>query len=318
MRISTSTYFKSTLGGIQDQQAQLARLSQKIAENKSYLSAREAPLNASRAMDISNSLAIRKQDAANQDLAELSLKYENTLLGRMQTSLSDASSAAMGVSPSQDQTSRDQIAARLTSAYGLLKDIGNMRDAEGNYVFAGHESATRPYDHTPIYPAALPGVPPFPSNPTTYAGDNGARQANVGMGRSVQTSDDLSAVFLGDGSDAQDLLQSLDYAAAALKDSSASAATVQSALDTASAALTRAQGLIQGLQVQVAGRISEVVDARSLTKELVTTEQNALGSLNDLDMAGAIIELQQRQTHLEASQRTFSLVSDLSLFRYLG
>jgi flagellar hook-associated protein 3 FlgL len=224
----------------------------------------------------------------------------------------------MGVSPSQDQTSRDQIAARLTSAYGLLKDIGNMRDAEGNYVFAGHESATRPYDHTPIYPAALPGVPPFPSNPTTYAGDNGARQANVGMGRSVQTSDDLSAVFLGDGSDAQDLLQSLDYAAAALKDSSASAATVQSALDTASAALTRAQGLIQGLQVQVAGRISEVVDARSLTKELVTTEQNALGSLNDLDMAGAIIELQQRQTHLEASQRTFSLVSDLSLFRYLG
>lgn len=318
MRISTSTYFKSTLGGIQDQQAQVARLSQKIAENKSYLSAREAPLNASRALDLSNSLAIRKQDAANQDMAELSLKYENTLLDRMSTSLRDTRSAVIGVSAQQDQATRDQMAVTISGAYSLIKDIGNMRDAEGNYVFAGHESATRPYDHTPTYPAALPGVPPLPSNPTTYSGDSGTRQAAIGTGRSVQTSDDLSSAFLGDGSDAQDLLQTLDYAAAALKDSSASAATVQSALDAASAALTRAQGVIQTLQVQVAGRLSEVAEVRAATTKLVTTEKDALGSLNDLDMAGAIIELQQRQTHLEASQRTFSLVSDLSLFRYLG
>ena len=93
---------------------------------------------------------------------------------------------------------------------------------------------------------------------------------------------------------------------------------MQSALDAASAALTRAQGVIQTLQVQVAGRLSEVAEVRAATTKLVTTEKDALGSLNDLDMAGAIIELQQRQTHLEASQRTFSLVSDLSLFRYLG
>jgi flagellar hook-associated protein 3 FlgL len=318
MRISSATYFKSTLGGIQDQQSQIARLSQKIAENKSYLTPREAPLNASRAMDISNSLAIRKQDAANQDKAELGLKFETTLLARMQVSLSDANSAVAGASPHLEQVSRDQIAARLSSAYGLIKDIDNMRDVEGNYVFAGHESATRPYEHTPVYPAALPGASPLPSNKTTYAGDSGTRQANLGMGRSVQTSDDLSGLLLGDGSDAQDLLQSLDYAAAALKDGGASPATVQSALDIAKTALTRAEGLIQGLQVQVAGRVSEIADVRTMTQELVTTEQNALGALNDLEMAGAIIELQQRQTHLEASQRTFSLVSDLSLFRYLG
>ncbi len=318
MRISTSSFFNATLSGIQDQQSQIARLSQKVAENKSYLAPKEAPISASRALELSNSLALREQYAANQDKAELALKYENTLLERMYTALGDASAGLDSIVPGQDQSLRDQMAIRVSSVYNLLKDVGNSRDSQGNYIFAGHESATKPYSHTATYPSALPGTPPFASNPAAYAGDTGTRSMAVENGRQVQTSDDLSPLFLGDGSDAQDLLQALDYAAAALNDDTASEATLQSALDTASAALDRALDVLQGLQTRVAGRFIEIGDLRTTTTQLKTAEQNALADLSELDTTAAIIELQQRQTNLEASQQTFALVSSLSLFSYLG
>jgi flagellar hook-associated protein 3 FlgL len=318
MRISTSTFYSSSITGIQDQQAQIAKLSQKLAERRSFLTPKEAPISASRAMALSNSVAVRNQYLANQDKAELALKYENVYINQLQSTLTSVRNSVSGIGAGQDQVVRDQLAMTVHNMYNMLKDFGNARDSEGNYIFAGHETSTLPYSHTATYPAALPGTPPFTSNPTTYAGDTGTRSIEVETGRSVQTNDDLSAVFRGNGTDAQDLLQNLDYAAAALHDSTASQSSVQAAIDNATTVLDRSLTVIRNIQTQVAGRLLEVSDLRSADQKLVSSDQVALGQLTELDMAAAIISLKQQQTSLEASQQTFALVGSLSLFNFLG
>jgi flagellar hook-associated protein 3 FlgL len=314
MRISTSVFYNTSLNGIQNQQSNIARLTQQMSQNKAFLTPKDAPLNASRALDLSNSIALRTQYVANQDKAELSLKFENVHLEQLRSSLKNARTTLGGVSASQTQSLRDQLAIQIGNIYSLVKDIGNARDAEGNYIFSGYETATKPYAHSAIYPNSLP----VGANTTSYSGDSGTRQIAIENGRQVQVSDSLEGVFLGNGTPAQDLLGTLDYAATAISDSSASATNVNNAIQTAISAINSSLDALQGVQTRVAGRVIEVNELRDSTRALLTTEQNALGDINDLDTAAAIIELQQRQTNLEASQRTFAMVSGMSLFSYLS
>lgn len=314
MRVSTISFYNASLSGIQDQQSRLGELSRKIAENRSYLTAREAPLNASRAMELSSSLALRTQYMANQDKAELTLKYENVQLDQLRASLLGARDVLDSANASQDQNLRDLAASHLANLYSLAKDIGNARDVMGNHIFSGHETATQPYGHTAIYPASLPAS----ANTTSYSGDGGSRAVTIDTGRSVTTNDNLYTVYRGDGTAGQDLLGTLDYAAAALHDPAASGASVAAAISAALDALDNSLGALHGVQIQVSSRLVEISDARASAKQLMNTEQGALATLNELDLNAAIIELQMRQTNLEASRQTFAMVSDMSLFSYLG
>lgn len=309
MRISTSTYFSAALAGIQDQQSRIARLSQQIAENKAFLTPKEAPLNANRAMDLSSSIAQRKQYLSNLDKAELSLKYESVQLSELSDTLDSALSVLMSASSGQDQNLREQASIQLSNYYKLAKDIGNARDAQGNYIFAGHETATQPYAHNALYPGSLP----VSANATVYSGDTGIRNMTVENGREVQSNDTLEDIFT-----TQDLLGTLDFAATALNDAAASATDVDNAVSAAVSAINAAKDSLQGIQTRVSGRVLEISDLRGSVRRLLSLEEGALADLSELDTAAAIIELQQRQTNLEASQRTYALVSGLSLFNFIG
>jgi hypothetical protein len=68
----------------------------------------------------------------------------------------------------------------------------------------------------------------------------------------------------------------------------------------------------------MAGAQSEIKDVRATTQALLLQEKNALSDLTQVDKAAAIVELQSRQTTLEAISRAYALTSGMSLFNYLG
>jgi flagellar hook-associated protein 3 FlgL len=318
MRISTSSFYQATLGGIQNYQSKIATLSQKIAEGKDTLTPREDALGTSRGLDLANSVAVRKQYQANQDKAELAMELESTYLDSLYESLSDMRNTIYAAGSGQDQNTRDQVALQISNLYSMVKDIGNARDSQGNFIFAGHESDSAPFAHAATYPSALPGVPPFTSNPTLYSGDSGVREVTIDNGRDLRINDDLQDLFMGDGTDAQDLLQTLDYAASALHDAGAAASSVDSALTTAVTNLDRALEVLESLQTGLSGRMLELSDSRTINDANLLMDNNRLTDMTQLDQAAAIIELKQLQTNLEASQQTFAMVSGLTLFDYIG
>jgi flagellar hook-associated protein 3 FlgL len=331
MRISTLSYMTSSLPGILDNQSQIARLSQQIATGQNYLSPQDNPLATQQAMSLSSGIAADTQYVANQTAANQTLSEESTVLQAMQTALNGALSLVSQSNGSLSQSLRDQNAAMLSGYYQQIKDLANSRDTGGRYLFAGFNtnlgSATPPFQHTQVYPStAAPGSQATDYVGTPYvslAAPQGVRSIAIADGRSVQVSDNLDTVFqsgLNSGNatgSTTDLLQSLDQLAITLHDSSLTSAQVNTALTNASAGISAALGSLQQVQSRVATAQAQINDTQATTKSQLTLRQNALSDLTLVNQASAIVELQSRQTSLQAAETAFSQTSKLSMFNYL-
>jgi flagellar hook-associated protein 3 FlgL len=71
------------------------------------------------------------------------------------------------------------------------------------------------------------------------------------------------------------------------------------------------------VRAEIGSRMSEIESVASLNQSLDLQYQQNLSDLQDLDYAKAITELTRKQANLEAAQKSFSNISQLSLFNYL-
>lgn len=328
MRISSLTYFTSSLSSMQDNQSKIARLNEQISSGQRMLAARDDPLSAEKAMQLSSRVAVREQYLANQQKAGLALNYENTVLKEMEKTLTDVRALVVQSNGGDTQALRDQHAAMLKNMYLHFKDLANNRDTEGHYLFAGFNtnlgSANPPFQHTQAYPTG-------PSTSGTYSGtpdgallsSQGVRSITVDDGRSVQVTDNLENVIKFsspvdiNGVNTTDVLQALDQIAITLSDGSLATEQVNTAINNAVNALTDTLGRLGDIQRRVAATTLEVNDITKTTKNLILLEKNALSDLTLVDKTAAIIEMQSRQTSLQAAQQAYAQTSKLSLFSYL-
>lgn len=314
MRVSTLTFSTAALAGIQNEQAAIAKLSSQIATGQRVVAPKDDPVRATRIMELTDRIALRQQYIANQDKARLQLAYQNTVIGEIRSVLQHAQNLLMGVAPNHDAVIRQQISDLITADYNHLKALANTRDPAGNYIFSGHKTATQPYTHTQV-------APDDDDNPSTgatsglatYSGDNGIRQVEIDVGRSIQVNDNLDEVMRAGSVD--DLLRDLDQVAIDLRETPG--LLTQADIDHGVAAINAALDRLGRIERRIAAAQLEVAASQATTKALLNEERNALGALTELDQAGAIIELQRRQLTLEAAQRTYARTAGLSLFDYL-
>ncbi|PIV89158.1 MAG: hypothetical protein COW48_01770 [Hydrogenophilales bacterium CG17_big_fil_post_rev_8_21_14_2_50_63_12] len=342
MRISSLSYFTSSLPAMQDNQSQIARLSEQIGSGQRLLAAKDDPLAAGKAMQLSSRIAVREQYLANQQKAGLALNYENTVLKEMDKSLTDARALLTQSNGSDAQPVRDQHAEMLKNLYLHLKDLANSRDTEGHYIFAGFNtqlgSATPPFDHPQGYPTIAA------STASTYNGTadgalpstQGVRSITMDDGRSVQVSDNLEnvlkfpvaspvAIPFADPNpphaittvNTTDVFQALDQIAITLHDTNLATTQVEQAVSDTMNGLTATLDRLGGIERRLAAATLELNDVQKTTESLLLIERNALSDLTQVDQAAAIIEMQSRQTSLQAAQQAYAATSKLSLFSYL-
>lgn len=71
------------------------------------------------------------------------------------------------------------------------------------------------------------------------------------------------------------------------------------------------------VRAAIGSRLNEVDSLSDMNQDLQLQYQQTLSTLQDLDYAKAISDLTRKQTDLEAAQKSFMRVSELSLFNYL-
>ena len=313
MRISSLTYLGGSLYGMQNNQASIARLGEQIASDTRILAPKDDPLATGKALELSNRVALRGQHLANQQKAEITLAYESTVLTALRGVLEKVAQQITGLGPNQDQTLRDQYAAMVNGAYVQAKELANTRDPEGRYIFGGFETATPPYAHVQAYGTATTDSPKTTYTGTPYgsaSNPDGVRSIEVATGRGIQVNDNLDVMFQSNQAD--DILETLDQLAVDLN-----GATTQAQLDTAQTRITTALNALGKMESRIGAAQVALKEVGTITSSLRLEEQNALSDLLQLDRAAAIVELQSRQTSLEAAQRAYAQTSKLSLFSYL-
>jgi flagellar hook-associated protein 3 FlgL len=183
MRISTQGLHNSALGQLLSRSSALAKAQQQIASGTRILTPADDPIGAAQAVELDRALAESKQHERNNTAATNRLSFEEQTLGDATQLLQRVRDLTVEANnPTLDDVARRSIASEVQVRLADLVDLANRRDTNGEYLFSGYSTLTRPF--------VLSG------NTVTYNGDDGTRVLQTGPSQRVTDSHPGSEVFM--------------------------------------------------------------------------------------------------------------------------
>jgi flagellin-like hook-associated protein FlgL len=322
MRISTQSFYDQSRTAMGAQQSNLLRVQQQLGAGTKILAPSDDPLGATRALAVSQSIALNAQYSASRAQATHNLMLEDGALtgitGVLQSIKTGIIEAGNGTMSDAD---RATIATTLQSSLEQLRGLANTDDGNGQFLFAGFKSGSEPFVRE--------------ASGIVYKGDQGQRLLQVDVTRQMASTDDGRSIFqtLQGGAafinaagapvgSSTDMFSAISDVITALRTPVANAgpvaqAQLQTALSIANKNITNAHDNVLTVRASVGSRLQEL-DALKVTGDSRTLyDRSYLSDLQDLDYASALAEFWQRQTALQASQQTFVKIQQISLFNYL-
>jgi flagellar hook-associated protein 3 FlgL len=177
MRVSSNAIYRTGIEAIQRGQNELARTQLQLSSGKRILTPADDPNGAVHALQLRQQIASVEQFGRNANYAMARLQQEENVLQQMGDALQRVRELTVqAANASQTNESRRAIAVELRQIRTALVDTANTRDANGEYLFAGYRSTSRPF----IDDA---------SGQIEYLGDSGQRFLALSPDRQVAVGD---------------------------------------------------------------------------------------------------------------------------------
>ena len=297
MRVSTQSFYDQSKSAMGSLQSNLLRTQQQLGAGTKILAPSDDPLGATRALAVSQSIALSAQYAASRAHATQTLSMEENALQSVTTVLQNVKTQLIQAGGTLTDADRATIATTLQSNMDQLLGLANSDDGNGQFLFAGFKSGTAPFVHQG-------------DGSISYVGDQGQHLMQVDVSRQMAGTDDGRSIFQSAGAD---VFATLNTVIAALKTPGGNV----SAVGTANREITAAHDNVLTVRSSVGTRLQEL-DALGVTGDNRTlSDKSYLSDLQDLDYGSTIAEFYQRQTALQASQQTFIKIQQIALFNYL-
>jgi len=299
MRISTSQIFQQGVDAMLEKQRELSKTELQVASGKRILNPSDDPASSVRILDLQEAQKRLLQYQRNADVAAAKLDQEETALKSMENLLQRV--RELTVQANNDPVGaegRDAIATEIRQHIDNFMQLANSRDANGEYIFAGFKSQTRPFSHD--------GMGTF-----RYSGDTGQRMVKIGDSREVAIGDPGSVFmdFAASGGGTTNVGEVL-YNLATNLEAGNSDPDALSDIDTALGALLE-------VHARVGARRNAIDDQKAANDAFDLAVTKVRSSLEDLDYAEAVSRFNQQLTALQASQQSFIKIQGLSLFNYI-
>lgn len=191
MRVTTNQLYAQSLNRMFELQGRTVDLQQQIASGKRVTQPGDDPVAATTVLQLKERLQATEQFDRNAVIVEQRLTHVDdvfngvsNVLQRTRELLIQGRSEALG--PGE----RRAIAAEVREQLDVLIDLGNSRNASGEYIFAGAAVTTRPFTRDTL-------------GSVSYNGDQTVRRIQVSETRQVEESftgeDALVAIRSGNG-----------------------------------------------------------------------------------------------------------------------
>jgi len=172
MRISTAGMHRASVSAILENQTRLSKTQNQVATGKKFQNAAEDPIGATRVAGLQRKLADNAQFERNSNIIKSRLSYEEQTLADITSVLQSARDSALaGANATLGQQERAMLANQVRQNLAALMDMANRQDANGEYLFAGTSSATRPFA--------------FDASGVNYQGDQTTRQIRISSTQSL-------------------------------------------------------------------------------------------------------------------------------------
>lgn len=305
MRITNAQITSLMHSSLSTNSAELGKLMQQMSSGQRILQPSDDPVASVRMLRIQREEASLEQYRSNITMVSGNLSTQEVNL----TAMSDLAlnvrdlllwAANTGANSSDDVAS---MAGEISSLEQTLVSYINVKDGEGRYLFSGTLTDR---------PAVV-----FDEATQTYVanGNDKHRQAAVANGVMVDENTTALEMF---GSDMA-LLNQLHATVVALQDPAldiTDPAVSQQIRDTI-AQLDVSHGQLLGSITELGGRQNTLTLLNGSNEEVSLVNQKLDGELSQLDYAGASIDLNNYQLALQATQKTYLKINELSLFQLL-
>lgn len=304
MRISTNSIFETGTARLNELQAALDKTMKQVSTGRRVLTPSEDPIASARALDVSQSQSINSQYSVNRRNAESSLSLAESTLAGVTGALQDAKTLIVNAgNGSFSDNDRKSVAVELRSRFDQLLALANTADGSGNYLFSGYAIGTAPFVKS--------------TTGAQYQGDQGQRLLQVDASRRMATSDNGQAIFQNNG---QDVFHTLANAITALEKPAGTPAertALSVGLAEANKGFDQLLENVLAVRASIGSRLREIDSLENVGSAKDLNYQQTLSDLQDLDYNAAISQFTKQQTILQAAQKTFTSVSELSLFNYI-
>lgn len=183
MRISTSQLNTSGLQEILNRQSELRELQLKISTQRKFLTAADDPVAAASVLSLDTDIALNEQYNRNADLAASNNELEESVLSSVNNINFRLKELFVGMgNGTYSALELDAIKVEIEERYDEMVGLANTQNANGDYLFSGFLSKTRPFT-------------PDATGSIQYNGDQGQRELRISSGIKVPISDSGFAVF---------------------------------------------------------------------------------------------------------------------------
>lgn len=297
MRVSTGQLSRLVLQGLQQQDREYARVMTQMSSGYRINRTSDDPLGSISLLGIEREQSAFAQYQANarqiQSRMEQYESYLNTSFSALLRVQDLVLTAGNGASTADD---RAAVASELSTLRDTLFEFANARDDEGHYLFGGSQ-----LDRPPLAEDAT-GV--------IYQGDSLRRDVPVANGVTIPANETIESVYFNGGNFFNDLdrfIADLEVGGPAL------ATTLPAMIDSVERTVA---GIGQKL-TEVGARISSARSLETAQQDLALANEKIRGRIQDLDYVDAVSRVNDIQLALDTTQKTYSKLSQLSLFNYL-
>lgn len=304
MRISTQNFYSGSGSRLSDLQARVDQTMQQIASGSKLQTPSQDPAAAVRTLEVTQSMAMREQFGKNRESVRSNLGLADSTLSGMLDNLAGINEQII-LANNSTRTSQDlaSIATVLKGQQDQMLALANTTDSSGNHIFSGQQSSIKPFQ------SDAEGV--------SYQGDELPQMVQVETGREMAIREDGRSLFPKDGSD-KDLFALLGQTIAQLQDGSLTTAQRADSLKALGQSIESTRIALSSRQTAVGVHMGELDRLDDLSSSRLLQSSEELSSLQDLDYNKTLSDLSRQQLSLQAAQKSFQMVSSLSLFHYLS
>lgn len=299
MRISSNQLSQYVLQGLNNQGEGYARVMEQMSSGYRINTISDDPLGSSILLGLKREQNALEQHQDNISTVTSTLEKSESYLDSSFNILLRVQELVLSAnSGSRSDFDREAYASELASLRDTLVDFANASDEKGSYIFSG----------------SLVDKPAIVDNGTgtlVYQGDSRVRQVKVGSGVSVPSNVSVQDIYFGSANFFDDLNTFIDDLNT--PGSSAYQTSGAAMIDT----LTTTMDNLNKVLTDIGGNISSISMLSASQADLHVSNENMIGNIRDLDYAEASTRVSNIQLALTATQKTYTSISNLSLFDYV-
>jgi len=294
MRISHQGVAMRLLREISTSQESLFEVQERLASGKKISQPSDDPFGLSRTMTARSDMDTAMQWQRNITVTSDDLGLSESLLGNLGDLVQRARElATQGANAALTQNARQQIGLEISRLLTEAITIGNSSFG-GRYLFGGHQTGTQPFTED------------VPGNPTvvTYNGDAGAVQREIGNGQRVQVNIPGDQLFSSIYTNLMQLRDDLN-------------ANNQVGVNGATAVLDADMDVVLKWRGDIGSKMRQAEAAQRRLEDGDLRLQKLIASFEEADLADSMVQLQMRDTALNAALGAAGRTLQTTLLNFL-